>query len=110
MANKIAFKGTEFAGSIKSACNVKFGSSNVEAALNDIFSNLGTWLPEATITAGETSIVLESDKITENSVIDIYYSNTSISVTEEAVAGSLTITLDSALSEALKIRIKVTNL
>ena len=76
----------------------------------DLSSEIGTWLPETIITTGETSVIIESPLITTSSVIDIYYSDTSISVTEVVDDGLLTITLDAALETDLIIRCKVVNL
>ena len=75
-----------------------------------LINRLGNWLPKITLPAGETTITIEDDIITSNSIIDIYYSDRNISVSEVQDNTSLTITLDSALSNDLEIYCKVVNI
>lgn len=78
--------------------------------INQLGRHLGKWLPKVTLPVGETSIIIEDDIITSNSIIDIYYSDRNISVSEVQDNTSLTITLDSALSNDLEIYCKVVNI
>ena len=108
MANKIVYQQTSFAGFPASAGNVKYANSNVKETLDILVSNMGTWF-DINIPAGETEVTIESDKFTADCVIDIYYSNSTIGVTENAEIGKLTISLDSALDYDLNIKCKVVN-
>ena len=70
-----------------------------------------------TIPSGSTTKVISDASITANSLIDIYYSNSSVSAVKDAepsysqASGSLTITFANALTSAVTIdAIRVTNL
>ena len=74
-----------------------------------LINRLGNWLPKITLPAGETTITIEDDSIVDNSIIDIYYSDSSIDVSETGENGKITIVLNSALETDLIICCKVVN-
>lgn len=90
------------------------------ATMNDLESRIaeaiGYTLGSKTIASGATTAVISSDHITANSLVDVYYAESSketvasAGVTYSLAAGSLTLTFGSALAAAVTIsNVKVVN-
>ena len=85
-------------------------------AFAELANDTGTWIGSTTVGSGSTSAVIENAAITANSLIDVYYAESSketvasAGVTYSQAAGSLTLTFGSALEAAVTIsNIKVVN-
>lgn len=85
-------------------------------AFAELAGAAGMWIGSSTVESGSTSAVIENAAITADSLIDVYYAESSketvqnAGVTYSQAAGSLTLTFGSALGAAVTIsNVKVVN-
>ena len=100
-------------GDAFSAANMNDMESRIEAGFNDV----GKWIGGCTIPSGSTTYTIENPAITAESIIDVYYAESSKSEVQDAgvsytqAAGSLVLTFESALTEAVTVaNVKVVTL
>ena len=90
--------------------------TNIVSAVNELNSNVGRYLGSSTIDSGSITTTIDNSTITTNSLIDIYYAESSKETVQDATPsyaqtkGTLTITFESALASDVTIsNIKVVN-